>query len=325
MSLGSYPNVSLARARQLRDEAAARIAGGLAPVERKRLALTVSEAVEAAFDAKKAGLRGDGEAGRWMSPLKTHILPKLGDRMIESLSQGDVVTVLRPVWVTKPDAAIKAFQRLGIALRHAKAAGADVDIGIMENARIVLGDQGRMVTHIPAMPWQQVPEFFASLGDTSGERALKFLILTAMRSTPVRHAHAAQFDGSIWTVPAELMKGRKTKATHFRVPLPPAARVLASRESLLFPGNGGKPMSDMTLTAVLRRRGLPYRPHGFRSCFRDWATESGIDWVTAEVCLAHSVGSKASQAYARSDLLDLRRPVMEAWADHVTGETGLSR
>ncbi|SDK27491.1 tyrosine-type recombinase/integrase [Aliiruegeria lutimaris] len=324
MSLGSYPAVSLLKARQKRDEAAALVAAGSDPTEAReaRGRLTLADVIDLTFEARKAGLKGDGTAGRWMSPLKVHVLPKLGHRDVESITQADVAETLRPVWRTKTSASEKAIQRLGQALRHAEAAGYDVDPRVIDRAKVMLGDQGHRVTHHPAMPWQDLPEFFASLGDKAGDRALKFLILTASRSTPVRHAHADQIEDDVWTVPAELMKARKTKAQEFRVPLALAALELVREDGLLFPGQGGKVMSDMTLTAVLRRRGQPFVPHGFRSSFRDWSIDNGADGYVAEMVLAHAVGSKAQQAYARSSAFERRRALMHRWADFVTGQAG---
>ena len=324
MGLGPYPAISLADARRLRDEAAKKKALGVDPLEDRKVirSMTVKEAVEAAFEALKGDLKGDGKAGRWMSPLKTLVLPQLGGRDVASLTQLDLVNTLRPFWRSKPSASEKAIQRLGIAIRHAKAAGIDIDVGIVANAKIMLGSQGHKPAHIPSMPYADLPIFYASLGDSAGDRALKLLILTASRSMPIRFAHADQFDieTMVWTVPGEMMKNARGKEVDFRIPLPPEARQLvAGCKGLLFPGRYSKPMSDMTLSAILRRRGLPFRPHGFRASFRSWADDKGVDWSVAESCLAHAVGSKASRAYRRSDMLERRRPVMEAWAGHVTG------
>ncbi len=324
MGLGPYPAISLADARRLRDEVAKKKALGIDPLEDRKVirSMTVKEAVGATFEALKGDLKGDGKAGRWMSPLETLVLPKLGNREVASLTQLDIVDTLRPVWRSKTSASEKAIQRLGIAIRHAKAAGIDVDVGIIANAKIMLGSQGHKPKHIPSMPHAEIPAFYASLGDSAGDSALKLLILTASRSTPIRFAHPDQFDlkGMIWTIPGELMKTARGKEENFRIPLPSEAlELVEGHQGLLFPGRSGKPMSDMTLSAIIRRRDLPFRPHGFRASFRSWADDTGVDWSVAESCLAHKVGSKASRAYRRSDMLERRRPVMEAWAEHVTG------
>jgi len=198
----------------------------------------------------------------------------------------------------------------------------------------ILPKQGAKKEHQPATPWRDVPAFAkAQLRDiepTDNTRAaLLFLILTAACSGEVRGATWAEFDldAGIWTVPGERMKA---KVPH-RVPLSSAALDIVKalkkqkpHETLVFPSPRGKVLSDMTLTALLRRvkaksdtPGRVATAHGFRSSFRDWASENGYARDLAERALAHTVSNKVEAAYYRTDLLEQRRPMMESWARHV--------
>ena len=332
MGLGPFPAVSLAEARTTRDKWAELLRAGKDPkavrdAEQARAAApgrTLADVVNGKLDALRPTLRDGGEAGRWLSPLKVHVLPKLGKMDVEQITSQDIANTLRPIWHSKPSAAIKAFRRLSMSLEHGAALGFDVDLGAARKARILLGAQDHKETHIPAMPWQDVPTFYGTLtGGSTSELALRLLILTGVRSRPIRYAHASQFDGAVWTVPGEgegaRQKGKKGKVEDFRVPLSAEAQAVAakaleaSRDGFLFPGASKGVISDMTLSALMKRRGLVARPHGFRSSFRTWAAENGVAEHVAELCLSHSIGTKVSQAYRRTDQLDARRNVMEAW------------
>ncbi|SDL57733.1 tyrosine-type recombinase/integrase [Aliiruegeria lutimaris] len=323
MSLGVYPDVSLKAARAKRDEARTGLAEGYDP-QAVRQAVedrTVATITAKCFDAIKGDLKGNGEAGRWLSPVNTHILPKLGGMDITKLTATQVRDALSPVWRSKTSASEKALQRLGIVMRHAAAAfPGEMDLQVVQNARILLGSQGHKVTNIPAMPWADLPAFYAKLGETPTELAMRLLILTASRSRPVRMARVEQFEDGVWNIPAENMKNSQS----FRVPMSEEARrvveaaVPLARDGFLFCAYRGKPISDAAMAKFLDRAGLEYRPHGFRSSFRDWAEEHGEDWTLAEVSLAHSVGTKTQRSYQRSDLLEQRRLLMDRWAEWVT-------
>jgi len=341
MGLGSYPALPLAEARKARDEWAAVLRAGRDPLavreeRRSRAAApgrTLAEMTDAAFEAIRPSLRDGGDAGRWLSPLRVHVLPRLGKRDVETLTQADIADTLRPIWRAKPDAARKALQRIQIVLRHAAARAFAVDLNAPALAREILGDQGHKVQHIEAMPYQDVTAYYASLSEpTPVQLALRLLILTAARSRPVRFAHPDQFDlaAGIWTIPAEgegaRMKGREGKAEAFRIPLSPEALAVvrqamaaAPKGGNLFPGPRSPVLSDMALTAAMKRAGLAARPHGFRSSFRNWAAETAVPEHLAEMCLAHKIGNAVSRSYRHTDELDARRSIMEAWAGHVTG------
>ena len=218
------------------------------------------------------------------------------------------------------------MNRLAICLRHAAALGLDVDLQATDKARALLGRQRHTVQNIPAMAWQDVPAFYQSLnGGTLSELALKLTILTAMRSKAVRHMHEDQLDGNVWTVPAEYMKGRKGATKDFRVALSGEALAVIdearkfTRDGSLFPGVRKGVISDMTMTALLNRRGIKARVHGFRSSLRVWLAEAvNAPHDVAETCLGHVVGGAVERAYRRTDFLEQRRALMERWAGHVS-------
>ena len=282
-----------------------------------------------AFEARKPELREDGKAGRWFSPLELHVLPKLGKVPIEDIDQRDIKNTLAEIWHTKGVTAGKALHRLNIVFQHAAAMGLDVDLQATQKAKALLGKSRHKATPIPALPWQEVPAFYQSLSDgTATHLALRLLILTGLRSKPIRFCHLDQIAGDTWTVPAEIMKAKKGHEQEFRVPLSKEALDVIeqakplSRDGFLFPGARKGVISDATMSALMERQGLEARPHGFRSSFRTWcaeATTSSED--LAETALAHATGNKVSRAYKRTDLLDLRRPLMAKWADFVTGNS----
>ncbi|PYE88780.1 integrase [Phyllobacterium leguminum] len=283
-----------------------------------------------AFESRKAELKGDGEAGRWFSPLEHHILPKLGNVPVADIDQTEIRNTLAPIWHTKADTARKAINRLNICMKHAAALGLTVDLQATEKARALLGKQRHKAQNIPAMPWQEVPAFYASLTDDSVTHlAMRLLILTGVRSGPLRSIHEDQIDGDVWTIPAEAMKGRKDATSDFRVPLTvEAMKVIEAarrhaRDGFLFPNVRSGVISDMTLGMFMRRAGLEARPHGFRSSLRDWiaeATETPHD--IAETVLGHTVGGSVERAYRRTDFLEQRRTLMERWARFVSEGKG---
>jgi integrase len=329
MGLGAFPTVSLKAAREAADAARAVVRQGLDPIkerERQRRAAArnihmLSDIALDAFESRKAELKGDGIAGRWFSPLELHILPKLGKVPVADIDQKDIRDTLAPIWHTKAVTALKAINRLGIVLRHAAALGLEVDLQATDKAKALLGKQRHTVTNVPAMNWRDVPAFYQSLGGSITELALRLLILTAVRSGPLRMMHVDQIDGDIWTIPAAAMKGRLGATSDFRVPLSTEAQAVITearkfaRDGFLFPGARRGVISDMTMTAYMDRRGLSERPHGFRSSFRDWtaeATQTPHD--VAETCLGHTTGGTVERAYRRTDFIEQRRALMERWA-----------
>ena len=334
MGLGSLTEVSLKEARAAAIKWRTTVRDGTDPIkerERQRreamrnLHLLKDIAVSA-FDSRKAELKGDGIAGRWFSPLELHILPKLGKVPVADLDQVDIRDTLAPIWHVKADTARKAMNRLSICIQHAAALGLDVDMQACDKARALLGKQRHKAEHIPSLPWQEVPAFYASLDDGSVTHlALRLLILTGVRSGPLRFLREDQLEGDVWTVPGEAMKGKRDD----RVPLSPEALEVITearrhaRDGYLFPSVRKGVISDATMGRLMERRGMEARPHGFRSSLRNWLAEAtDAPHEVAEACLAHVTGNAVSRAYKTSDLLEQRRVLMIRWAQHVTGQNG---
>jgi integrase len=338
MGLGSIGDVSLKEAREAAAQWRSVVRAGGDPIKERmrqrreaaRNLHLLADVAQDAFEARKAELRGDGKAGRWYSPLELHVLPKLGKTPIADIDQVNIRDTLRPIWDAKAETAQKAISRLNIVFKHAAALGIDVDLQAVEKARILLGKSRHQKQHIPAMHWCDVPAFYASLNAGSVTHfALRLLILTGVRSRPVRFAREGQIKGDIWTIPSEIIKGRRGRTADFRVPLSPEAlSVIAqarrhARDGYLFPNVRHGIISDMTMTKLMDRCGLEARPHGFRSSLRDWLAEAtDAPREIAETILGHVAGGAVELAYRRTDFLEQRRALLARWADYVTGATG---
>ena len=333
MGLGATSSVSLKEARLTADRWRAMVREGLDPIkERDRhrresasnLHLLKDVALDA-FESRKAELKGEGKAGRWLSPLEIHILPKLGKMPVAEINQTDIRDALAPIWHDKAETARKAINRLGLCLKHAAALGFDVDLQATDKARALLGRQRHSPENIPALSWRDVPDFYASLSDgTVTHLALRLLILTGARSRPLRFMHEAQINGAIWTIPAAAMKGRRDATSDFRIPLSPEAMAVIeqarshAREGFLFPSVRKGVISDATMSRLMERRGMDERPHGFRSSLRDWLAETTTaPHEVAEACLSHVVGGSVERAYRRTDYLEQRRELMEQWSKYI--------
>ncbi|WP_186131648.1 tyrosine-type recombinase/integrase [Burkholderia gladioli] len=344
--LGIYPETSIAEARDKALAMRKLIDNGEDPIEQRNrereavavalATLTFEKAARQVHGELKPGWKNEKHAAQWISTLETYVFPTLGNRKLDVISPGDCADVLRPIWLTKAETASRTRQRMHAVMQWAWAHGhiAANPVAVVDH---ILPKQSTKAEHQPAMPWRQVPKFVASNlpkhePTDSTRAALLFLILTATRSGEVRGATWDEFDlfGRVWIIPAARMKAKEPH----RVPLSEKAleliKALRQRqlhETLVFPSPREKVLSDMALTALLRRvkaesdtRGRVATAHGFRSSFRDWASEHGYARDLAERALAHTVKNQVEAAYHRTDLLEQRRPLMEAWAQHVTSE-----
>lgn len=309
------------------QKAQARVEAGRSAVEAVE-SRKLANVAQRAFEARKASLRDDGKAGRWISPVKLHVLSKIGHRDVEGITAQDIATALRPIWHSKVDTSRKAITRLGACLSFARAEGLSVGRDLIPDAREILGKQHSEVKHIPAMPWADVPAYFASLDDGgSVALALRLLILTGSRSKPVRFAHVDQFSGDAWTIPGANMKGKKGVTKDFVIPLSPEALGVieqakaSSRDGFLFPNPRKGVVSDMGMTARMKRDELQARPHGFRTSFRTWAdAKTTAPYEAKELALAHKVGGMTERSYARGDLFEHRRNLILQWGRFVGGQ-----
>lgn len=280
--------------------------------------------VDIVFEAKRDGLRGNGKRGRWRSPLDGHVIPVIGRMRMTDIYQVAVRDAITPIWRAKHPTAIKAIQRTRMVFEEARFAGIACDPFTVDAARRMLGEVRHQVEHIAATAWQDVPALWDRLDpDTISGLCLRWMLLTVVRFDGCSRARVSEVDASgIWTVPADRVKGREGQVQDFRVPLPPAAVEMVQDRGagLLFPGNTGQPIGSRAVELYLDRIGEPGRPHGFRTAFRTWVQDTdACSYDVAETILGHRIGNKIERSYARSDLLERRRPVMAAWAAHVTG------
>lgn len=341
MGLGSWPTVKLADARKLRDQWATVLSSGKDPIvvrdadkqnqkaEADRHDPTFAELTDMVFEAKKASLRGDGKRGRWRSPVDLYMIPAFGKKPGSQLTQRDIVDALRPIWKGKFPTADKAIQRTRIILKSSKRMGFATNPDIVEAAQEVLGTVHHEVQHTPYVLWQDIPAIYQWLeGRGASAVCLQFKILTMVRVSGCRSARFDEINSDVWTVPKARIKARQGKAEDFRVPLSMEAQKIIEHQrnfggDFIFPGYRGKPLSDTAMSKMMKDNGIEGKPHGFRTTFRTWVQDNETtSREVAETILGHITGGKTERAYARSDLFDLRRPVMQAWASYVTGKTG---
>ena len=319
-------------ARDRAAEARRLIAEGEDPITKKQQARpkTFREAALELIDSKRPGWKSAKHAAQWTATLDAYVFPKIGAVQIAKIETADVISTLAPIWAAKPETANRVRQRIEAVIDYASALG----IRSGDNPARWRGHldhllpkpkKVRAVVHHPALPHAQIAGFMTDLAKREGvaARALAFTILTAARSGETRGMTWGEVDleAKVWTIPADRMKAAK----EHRVPLTDAALSLIGQrpegtpaDALIFGSEAkpGKPISNMSMTAVLRRmeRG-DITVHGFRSTFRDWAGETtGFPREVIEAALAHGIKDKAEAAYARSDLFDKRRKLMEAWA-----------
>jgi integrase len=333
MGLGSWPEITLSMARDRALDAKRSIALGRDPLNEKVKIkkLLFRDAAAALIGSKRSGWRNAKHASQWSATLERYAYPALGSYDVRAITTENVIAVLSPIWTQKSETASRVRQRIEAVLDYASAIGAREEVnparwrGHLDHL-LARPSKVRSVAHHPALDWRKLPGLMAELVARGGygARALAFVILTAARSGEVRGATWSEIDqdAKLWTVPAARMKAGK----EHRIPLNNAAlEQLGERgasDDFIFPGGSGprKPMSDMTLGAVLRRLALDnITVHGFRSSFRDWAGETtNFSREVIEAALAHRLKDKAEAAYARGDLFDKRRMLMNAWEKYVT-------
>ncbi len=329
MGLGRWPDVSISEARDRASDARRQLRDGVDPIrarqadQRREQRLSVAKAIQQCYAARQAELKNDGQAGRWLSPLSVHVIPKIGTMAIEDVDQHVLRKTLEPIWHEKADTARKAMNRMNLTLKHAAALGLDVDLQAVMKTQALLGKRRHVVKHIPSLPYHDAPKFYRWLCDQNfvSAFALRFLILTVARTSEVRFAAVDEIEGDVWT----LDPTRTKTATVHRVPLSKEAqrvldtRIVVGDGNLLFPTAKGKPMSDATMSRMMEREKMDARPHGFRATFRTWVEEqTDASYEVKETALGHQVGSDVERAYQRSDLLDKRQELLEQWSKFLT-------
>lgn len=317
------------KARMLREAAKA----GLDPIiERDRERRRIPRFRDAAKDAHAAWKDGrkEKDAATFLRSLEIHAFPVIGDHRVDTITAADIGKVLEPIWTTKPDMGRKVRQRIGRVLNFSHAKGWRPTEAPVKSVTASLPRQPKGGNY-KAMPYTDVPKFVAVLSgkaQTYGRRVTLFQLLTAVRPGEARGALWGQIDLAAreWRIPADMMKGGVAHTVTLNSPaVALLERMQAERTvepvDLVFPGRQGGLLSDMTMNKMLRDAGFKYDSHGFRSSFRDWAAEqmSEIPDAVAEAALAHVVTDKVVRAYKRTNFIEMRRTLLEAWGGYVTG------
>jgi integrase len=355
--LGGYPTVSASKARQERDRLRRLVKDGKDPLadreateaaqaaeqakaeqEARRSAATFATVAAEFIESKEAGWRNPKHRQQWRNTLRDYAQPVIGSKPVADVSTEDVLAILRPIWLAKPETAKRVQGRIERVLDYARAMKLREGEnparwrGHLDNILPARSDV-RRVQHQRALPWQQAPALAAELqkADAPGARALLLTLLCATRTTETLQAQWSEFDldAGLWTIPGERMKAGKPH----RIPLPAAAVVILRQQEVLrrnewvFPAQSqrsGKSLSNLAMVKVLERNGwLAHTTvHGLRSTFRDWISEqTNYPDRLAEMALAHQLGDKVEAAYRRTDQLEHRRNMMDAWASYVLGGT----
>ena len=288
---------------------------------------TFAEAAQRVLEQKRGGWRGRWHAQSWIRSMERYAFPRIGNRPVSEVNTADVLEILTPIWHVKAETARAVRQRIRSVLEWAIALDMRND-NPCDRVLPVLGPQNDIVTHRLALPHKDVAAAIETVrASKSGQPAVKlafeFLVLTAARSAEGRLATWDEMDavGRVWTVPALRMKAKR----EHRVPLCgralevlDAARSLGDGNPLVFPMRSGRPISPSTLPKMLQYHRIAAVAHGFRSSFRDWAAEeTDHPREVIEAALAHVVQNKVEAAYARSDLFERRRRLMDDWAEYL--------
>lgn len=347
MGLGSLDLVSLAEARQKAYLARKQVADGIDPIAAKRSdktarilatlgTITFDAAVKSYIEAHGDTWKNAKHRGQWETTLRTYASPVIGLLPVGLIQLEHVLRILEPIWKTKNETASRLRGRIESVLdwctvrKYRSGENPARWKGHLDHL-LPAPNKVQKVVHHRALPIDDMPAFMAQLRQREGTaaRALEFAILNASRSGEVRGALWSEIDlkAGVWVIPAERMKA----GVLHRVPLSQSALDLLAQQprfedsDLVFPAPRGGVLSDMTLTAVTRRMEVDAVPHGFRSTFRDWCAErTNFPRDLAETALAHKVESKVEAAYLRSDVLEKRRALMQAWADFCVSGPGMT-
>jgi integrase len=338
--LGSYPEISIAQAAKAALEMRSQIEQGIDPLDekaknKKELRVpTFQEASKLLHAELSPSWKNDKHGQQWINTLEQYVFPIIGKLSLDLIQPRHIADTLRPIWLDIPETASRVKQRIHAVMAwgwaHEYCQSNPVEV--VQHLLPPQPSKSVRTKHQPAMPWTELP-LFIKTHLREGNRydvtrpMLEFLILTAARSGEVRGMTWSEvdFQEETWIIPAERMKAKQVH----RVPLSKRAiDILRSQEGfhreLVFPSpRKQEELSDMVLTSFLRRvkaksdtLGRFATAHGFRSSFRDWCSENGYSRDLAERSLAHAVQNKVEAAYHRTDLLDQRRGLIEAWSTY---------
>ena len=330
LGLGSIRLVTLAQARE-RAIANRRLArsGGNPLASRRHSVPTFQQAATKVYAMYRPNWRSDHHAAQWRASLRHFVYPKMGRMRVDGITTADVMAVLSPIWNTKPPTARRVRQRISAVMKWAIAQGYRMDNPAGEALGAALPKQGGIQRHFKALPYGEVAGAIRTVRQSEADVAVKlgfeFLVLTACRSGEMRRARWEEIDldAGVWMIPPVRMKHRR----EHRVPLSERAweildeaRGIERSSDLVFPSPAGGLLPDRDLSALLRELGIAAVPHGFRSSFRDWAAEqTDAPHAVMEAALSHVIRNQVEAAYARSDLFERRRRLMDDWAGYLAG------
>ena len=330
IGLGSAKIVSVATARKNAHQNLVLVSEGIDPIEDKKLDNIIPKfevAARKVYEDNRPTWRNAKHAAQFITTLETYAFPVIGNMSVKEINSSHILRILSPIWVTKAETAKRVRQRLSTVFKYCIAQQWRTDdpanIAIVE----ALPNPKRKVQHRKSISYNDVSGFIETVSKSSAglstKLGLEFLILTATRSGEVRNARWDEVNGSLWTIPAERMKA----GVAHRIPLPSRcieileeAKTISQGSGFIFEGTKpNKPLSENTFNKLMKELGLEVHAHGFRTSFRTWTQEkTNYPREIAEAALAHSLRDKAEAAYARSDLLEKRAEMMEAWAQFIS-------
>ena len=344
MGLGSFPDTGLAEARRKAENYRKLAKEGTDPIHARELETqqqstpTFTNCAARYIQSHRRSWRNAKHARQWVSTLKTYARPVIGEMPVDEIDTHQILNILSPIWIAKTETAKRVQGRIENVLDFASAhkyrdeANPARWRGHLDKL-LPKPSKVQKVTHLPAMPYEQVAAFMGAVQDYNSvsSKALQLLILTATRTSEVLNAEWHEIDlvNATWTIPAKRMKASR----EHRIPLSHQALALITTlpsvkgNSFVFPGmKPSRPLSNMSLLQFMRGLGYGpsgdkgnYVPHGFRSSFRDWTGEvTSYPRDVAEMALAHAIENKVEAAYRRGDLFEKRRAMMQEWADYIT-------
>jgi integrase len=348
MGLGSVSDFGLAEARERARQARRLIAEGIDPIgarqqakaerasvqQREKLERKTFEHCAREYVEQYSGDWKNAKHGKqWLSTLSTYVFPRFGDMRMADIQKADILRAISPIWTTKAETASRTLQRIRMVFNYAAAKDhlQAPDAEFWAQVKLALGGntKAREVKHFKSCPHAQVGRVLEKIwASTATERvkiAFELAVLNASRSGEIRGACWSEFDKDFkgWVIPAERMKSGRPH----RIPLSKRSQELLKRAAklrteadgdLIFPSASGRPFSDMVFTQLLRRIKEPFTMHGFRASFRTWGSEeTQYSHEMLEFALAHVISDQTVRAYARSDMLEKRRELMDSWANYV--------
>ena len=336
LGLGGFPLVTLAQAREtaLTNRREARAGGDpLGEKRREQAAAVTFEALSReVFDLKRSEWTNAKHAAQWIGTLEEYAFPRLARRAVADVDANDVLEVLKPLLAKAPTTAKRLRQRISVVIAHAVSRGLRLDNPAEAVAATLRSKSRGDRPHHRALPYGEVAEAIAAVRESTARPAtrlaLEFLTLTAARSGEVREATWDEIDleARLWTVPAVRMKaGREHRIplSNRAIEILDEAWKLGNGRGLVFPARpaSDKGIHESAFVQLLKRLRIDGTAHGFRSSFRDWAAErTNTSREVCEAALAHTIANQAEAAYARSDLFEKRRELMERWARYLNPE-----